>query len=479
MQVREHIQFYANVKGQPVDDEFEAKTNKWLEQLDLLDKSNDLSTNLSGGQKRKLSTIIALLGLLLGPCSSKKIATYWYDLCPTVSLLFSLPIVPALHPGDHTRLIFLDEPSSGMDPWARRLLWGVLDAAKANKTIILTTHYLDEADILGDRIAVMSRGRLQVTGSGLALKSRFGLGYHLIVAVKLPPGHQQSSTADASVAGTQLAGDFADDPALRPIDDAIFRLIPGSSRETGEDRYEATSVVSTAHSGDDDGGVSLTLSYTLPLDSTAHFSKLFDRLNEMSCSGVACASSEGSPSKRNAAAKPGNGSDVSSMTALSKEPEEARVLEYGLCMSTLEEVFLRLSQEQEAAEAKEITETQGHSSNGSASSHAIATKSNPQSEVYVSPLKIESAIVPSLRRQLAALLRKRCLSSRRDRKSLFIQVFAPVLLVGISYAFQFIGNVDLGSSLAPVPLGINTLDHEHYEAGQYGKSRLPLTYITA
>eukprot|EP00750_Incisomonas_marina_P015114 INCI18082.1.p1 GENE.INCI18082.1~~INCI18082.1.p1 ORF type:complete len:1528 (-),score=250.84 INCI18082.1:2500-7083(-) len=431
--VREHIQFYANVKGQPVDDEFEAKTNKWLEQLDLLDKSNDLSTNLSGGQKRKLSTIIALLG-------------------------------------DHTRLIFLDEPSSGMDPWARRLLWGVLDAAKANKTIILTTHYLDEADILGDRIAVMSRGRLQVTGSGLALKSRFGLGYHLIVAVKLPPGHQQSSTADASVAGTQLAGDFADDPALRPIDDAIFRLIPGSSRETGEDRYEATSVVSTAHSGDDDGGVSLTLSYTLPLDSTAHFSKLFDRLNEMSCSGVACASSEGSPSKRNAAAKPGNGSDVSSMTALSKEPEEARVLEYGLCMSTLEEVFLRLSQEQEAAEAKEITETQGHSSNGSASSHAIATKSNPQSEVYVSPLKIESAIVPSLRRQLAALLRKRCLSSRRDRKSLFIQVFAPVLLVGISYAFQFIGNVDLGSSLAPVPLGINTLDHEHYEAGQYGTS---------
>lgn len=62
VQVREHIQFYANVKGQPVDDEFEAKTNKWLEQLDLLDKSNDLSTNLSGGQKRKLSTIIALLG---------------------------------------------------------------------------------------------------------------------------------------------------------------------------------------------------------------------------------------------------------------------------------------------------------------------------------------------------------------------------------------------------------------------------------
>ncbi len=64
--------------------------------------------------------------------------------------------------GDSTKLVFLDEPSSGMDPWARRLLWGVLEKAKATKTIVLCTHYMDEADILGDRIAVMSRGRLQV-----------------------------------------------------------------------------------------------------------------------------------------------------------------------------------------------------------------------------------------------------------------------------------------------------------------------------
>lgn len=401
------------------------------------------------------------------------------------------------HPGDRTRLIFLDEPSSGMDPWARRLLWGVLDSAKANKTIILTTHYLDEADILGDQIAVMSRGRLQVTGSGLALKSRFGLGYHLIVAVKLPPGHQQLFAAEAApIAAAQPSGDyFADDPALRPIDDAIFRLIPGSSRETGEeDRYEATSVVSTTHDADDDddGGVTLTLSYTLPLDSTAHFSKLFDRLNEMSCSGGAPASSEGmsSASKQSATSHPGNvrrPDDGSSMTVLRKEPGEARVLEYGLCMSTLEEVFLRLSREQEAAEAEEIA-AQAHAhhppSNGSASSPqttvaAALSKSNPQSAVYVSPLKIESAIAPSLRRQLGALLRKRSLSSRRDRKSLFIQIFAPVMLVGISYAFQFIGNVDLGSSLAPVPLGLNTLDHEHYEAGQYGESRLFQNLTTA
>jgi ABC-type Fe3+/spermidine/putrescine transport system ATPase subunit len=62
LQVKEHIQFYANIKGQPVDDAFESKTTQWLQQLDLFDKRNDLSVNLSGGQKRKLSTIIALLG---------------------------------------------------------------------------------------------------------------------------------------------------------------------------------------------------------------------------------------------------------------------------------------------------------------------------------------------------------------------------------------------------------------------------------
>ena len=48
--MREHIQLYANVKGQPVDSEFEAKTKGWLQQLDLLEKSDDLASNLSGGQ---------------------------------------------------------------------------------------------------------------------------------------------------------------------------------------------------------------------------------------------------------------------------------------------------------------------------------------------------------------------------------------------------------------------------------------------
>ena len=73
----------------------------------------------------------------------------------------------------------LDEPSSGMDTTARRRMWEMLKKNKSGKIVILTTHYMDEADILGDRIAIMAEGDVQCTGSSLFLKNRFGVGYNL------------------------------------------------------------------------------------------------------------------------------------------------------------------------------------------------------------------------------------------------------------------------------------------------------------
>jgi len=58
----------------------------------------------------------------------------------------------------NSKIIMLDEPSSGMDTSTRRILWDMLKRNKAGKIIILTTHYMDEADILGDRIAIMAEG---------------------------------------------------------------------------------------------------------------------------------------------------------------------------------------------------------------------------------------------------------------------------------------------------------------------------------
>lgn len=79
----------------------------------------------------------------------------------------------------------LDEPTSGMDPSARRFTWDLLQQQKEGRTILLTTHFMDEADILGDRIAIMAEGNIKCCGSSLYLKNKYGVGYHMVL-VKEP-----------------------------------------------------------------------------------------------------------------------------------------------------------------------------------------------------------------------------------------------------------------------------------------------------
>lgn len=117
-----------------------------LGEIDLLGQKTQLSKTLSGGQKRKLSVAIAMIG--------------------------------------NSKIVMLDEPTSGMDTSARRNLWEMLKNNKEGRIVVLTTHYMDEADILGDRIAIMAEGDVQCTGSSLFLKNRFGVGYNLVIAKK-------------------------------------------------------------------------------------------------------------------------------------------------------------------------------------------------------------------------------------------------------------------------------------------------------
>ncbi|XP_031625623.1 ATP-binding cassette sub-family A member 3-like [Contarinia nasturtii] len=141
--VREHILFYCRLKGlsnMAAEDEIK----KYCDMLELTNKMDTLSTALSGGMKRKLSVVIALCG--------------------------------------GSKVVFLDEPTSGMDPGARRQLWDILLAEKKDRTILLTTHFMDEADVLSDRIAILANGELKCAGSTFFLKKRFGTGYHLICA---------------------------------------------------------------------------------------------------------------------------------------------------------------------------------------------------------------------------------------------------------------------------------------------------------
>lgn len=135
---KEHLAFYAKIRGKTNVDE---EVNKILEDVDLVDKASALTKDLSGGQKRKLSVGIAIIG--------------------------------------DPKLIILDEPTSGMDPHSKRHLWSVLQSKKQGKVILLTTHFMDEADILADRKAIIISGNLKCCGSSLYLKNKFGIGYNL------------------------------------------------------------------------------------------------------------------------------------------------------------------------------------------------------------------------------------------------------------------------------------------------------------
>ncbi|RID79514.1 hypothetical protein BRARA_A02247 [Brassica rapa] len=75
------------------------------------------------------------------------------------------------------KLVFLDEPTTGMDPITRRHVWDIIQESKKGRAIILTTHSMEEADILGDRIGIMAKGRLRCIGTSIRLKSRFGTGF--------------------------------------------------------------------------------------------------------------------------------------------------------------------------------------------------------------------------------------------------------------------------------------------------------------
>ncbi|KAJ9596524.1 hypothetical protein L9F63_012466, partial [Diploptera punctata] len=140
--VREHLYFFSKLKGLK-GNSLETEIRKYIRTLELEPKEHAQSQTLSGGMKRKLAAGVAL-------CAGSKV-------------------------------VLFDEPTSGLDPAARRALWDLLEAEKEGRTILLSTHFMDEADLLGDRIAIMAGGELQCCGSSFFLKKKYGAGYHLII----------------------------------------------------------------------------------------------------------------------------------------------------------------------------------------------------------------------------------------------------------------------------------------------------------
>jgi len=98
----------------------------------------------------------------------------------------------------------LDEPTTGLDPLSRREIWGAIERLKKGRVIILTTHSMEEADILGDNIAVMATGKLRCVGTSLHLKNKFGLGYRLNITVPMERSQELKGLVQHMIPGAEL-----------------------------------------------------------------------------------------------------------------------------------------------------------------------------------------------------------------------------------------------------------------------------------
>lgn len=135
LSVRENLEFTARIYGADKQTA-RKKAEETIEKFDMEEIAKQKAGTLSGGWQRRLSIAMALIS--------------------------------------EPKLLFLDEPTLGLDVLARRELWHVIEKLKGKITVILTTHYLEEAEALCDRIGIMSKGKLRAEGTAEELKARAG-----------------------------------------------------------------------------------------------------------------------------------------------------------------------------------------------------------------------------------------------------------------------------------------------------------------
>ncbi|KAG5510166.1 hypothetical protein JKF63_07063 [Porcisia hertigi] len=287
---RDHLEFFGRIKGLR-GWELEDAVCRMLYETNMLDKMDQPVKSLSGGQKRKLSMSIAFVG--------------------------------------RSRVVLLDEPTAGLDAGARRQTWELVKRMSEAHTIMLTTHYMDEADLLGHKIGIMSRGRLKCSGSSVFLKSHLGLGYTILISV---------------------------DPELEfeAVDDVVLESINGAKllRRNG-----------------------CELSYQLPAQSASQFPLLLNAIDSVEADGVRG---------------------------------------YTLAATTLEEVFLTVSEEDIKGHSEDVTQ---------------------ESIGLIWNCEVMSSTVWS---QFRAMMRKRFCCALRDRKMQCFQVVCPVMCILIAMLLHLV-----------------------------------------
>ncbi|KAM7380664.1 hypothetical protein PAMP_003942 [Pampus punctatissimus] len=332
MTTKEHLLLYGQIKApQWSRRELKEQVRTILEETGMYAHRHKRVGTLSGGMRRKLSISIAFIG--------------------------------------GSRLVILDEPTTGVDPCSRRSIWDIVIQHKKHRTIIMSTHHLDEAEVLSDRIAFLERGGLKCCGSPFYLKDKLGQGYKLTLTKKVQ----------------KLESEQLDNAELKSF---IQAHVPEAR-------------LKEAHGGD--------LIYSLPPFTSSNAS-----------------------------------SYRSLMTALDANLDALQLGGYGISDTTLEEVFLQLTQgnteggyEDEPLSISETVSDTGSidsfpaDPNGSISSFGDQINLTGPSMLHGLALAWQ---------QMSAILIKRFHHSRRDWKGLISQILLPVLIVVFAMGLGSIKN---------------------------------------
>jgi len=349
--VREHLWLFANFKGVRMS-EVSAAVESMIIEVGLTEKRNVRAKNLSGGQKRKLSVGIAFIG--------------------------------------NSKVVFLDEPTSGMDPYSRRFTWDVIRRNREGRVIVLTTHFMDEADLLGDRIAIMADGSLRCCGSSLFLKNKYGVGYNLTLVKKMRnsqeaavvnPVHQEAYDVSKDVAmEVESVDSNTDNDGVKIMEAPHNPTVNSQSMCNEQAVVQLIAQFVPKHRLLSNVGAEMT--FQLPQDSSTSFKAMLGTLD--------------------------------------RQLKPLGVETYGISVTTLEEVFIRvakgLHEEEAQAQLHSIRERK-------TSKTAIA---EPMSDEW-KKRRLGGASLFLV--HIMVLLRKRFLSYKRDKYAWLFNVGAPVLFV--------------------------------------------------
>ncbi|KAI3368623.1 hypothetical protein L3Q82_025633 [Scortum barcoo] len=367
--VEEHVWFYGRLKGLS-EEEVKAELDTLLEDVGLLHKRHEQTKNLSGGMQRKLSVAIAFVG--------------------------------------GSKVVVLDEPTAGVDPYSRRGIWDLLLKYRKDRTIILSTHYMDEAELLGDRIAIISQGKLCCCGSPLFLKSCLGSGYYLTVVKR--EGLDTSTPSSTSICtSTSISTN-----KLPPLKDSESSM----SEDTGLGSEESSSYLAAL------------------LSLAQHHIPGARLVEEMGREAVF--------NLPQAAAK--DSSLGVFLFELDQRLIELGISSYGLSDSTLEEIFLRVAEETGVdAEPEQQAEfslgRQPSEGQRAERQHAEEQETEPQETDLLSGDGRGGVPLTGwwlTWQQLRALFIKRWLYARRSRRGFFAQIVLPAVFVLVALLFSLV-----------------------------------------